>query len=328
MKTKVLYVLVSSDKDFFSEQTYLSISSLKIHNEEAKISLLIDSMTHKSLRSRKFDILKLVDELVVIDLPNEMSNKFKSRFLKTGMRNYISGDFLYIDSDTIVLSDLSEIDNLGCDMAAVYEFNRPFHENVGKNTLKEIYERLNQNIKLLTDYYNSGVIYVKDIDQTRSFFSEWQDEWKCHTEQGVFFDQPSLGIVNCRYGNYITPLNGEWNCQGRYSVNYIRTAKIFHYLYDKGFDFPLLNNNNFIDLKNEGVIPIYLKKVLTDPYSYISSNNLIITNEDVVLMSSKLYSIIRIIYGHPWLYSFFEKTINFFYFLFLKGHRRNLAPPR
>ena len=44
----------------------------------------------------------MIDETIVIDLPHEYTNKEKSRILKTNMRNYVKGDFLFIESDGVV----------------------------------------------------------------------------------------------------------------------------------------------------------------------------------------------------------------------------------
>lgn len=328
MKTKILYVLVSTNDDIFAEQTYLSLLSLKKHNESCSVSLLIDNKTAKSLKNRKFDLVSLVDEPIIVDMPEEMTNKYKSRVLKTSMRNYVEGDFLYVDSDTIILSDLSEIDKEQSDMAAVYEYNRPFCENTNKKTLAEIYERTGQDINQIKDYFNSGVIYVKDNSQTRSFFKDWFSEWEKETKKGVFFDQPSLGIVNSQKGNYINALDGSWNCQGRYCLNYIHSAKIYHYLFDKGYDFPMLKKDAFFELKENGVVNHMLESVLVDPFKYIGSKNLIITGNDVIIRNSRLYAIVKTVYRHRKFYMGLEKILNGIYSVSIRLKKRNLAPPR
>ena len=328
MKTKILYVLVSTNDDIFAEQTYLSLLSLKRHNDSCSVSLLVDNKTAKSLKSRKFDLMSLVDEPIIVDMPEEMSNKYKSRVLKTSMRNYVEGDFLYIDSDTIILSDLSEIDKEQSDMAAVYEYNRPFCENTNKKTLAEIYERIGHDINRIKDYFNSGVIYVKDNSQTRLFFNDWFSEWENETKLGIFFDQPSLGICNARRGNYISALDGSWNCQGRYCLNYSRSAKIYHYLFDKGYDFPLLKKESFFELKENGTVNQMLENAFVDPFKCIGSKNLIITDNDVIIRNSRLYAAVKAIYNHQMLYMALEKILNGIYSIFVKLKKRNLAPPR
>jgi len=328
MKTKILYVLVSTEQDIFAEQTYLSILSLRKHNNSSSVSLIMDNKTALSLKVRAFDLVSMVDEPIVVDLPDEMTNKYKSRVLKTNMRNYIEGDFLYVDSDTIILTDLTEIDNEQSDMAAVYEYNRSFKENTNKKTLKEIYKRLGQDIEQISEYFNSGVIYVKDNSHTREFFSEWHHEWEKGTKKGVFFDQPSLGIVNLQKRGFITALDGIWNCQGRYCSNYVKDAKIYHYLFDKGFSHPLLKRDAFLELKEEGSLNKLMEDALKNPFRCISPINIIITDSDVIIRGSRLYATIKSIYGHRLLYNTIEKLLNGIYSVILKMKKRNLMPPR
>jgi lipopolysaccharide biosynthesis glycosyltransferase len=244
------------------------------------------------------------------------------------MRNHVQGDVLYIDSDTIILSDLSDIDSNINDIAAVNELNRPFTESTSKKTLTEIYARLGENINKIEYYYNSGVIYIKDNERTKTFFSEWKELWEEGTKKGIFFDQPSLGLINYKKGNVISQMDGIWNCQGRYSVNYAKGAKIFHYLYDQGFEFPLLNKEVFSELKDKGIVSDRIKNILKNPYGSISTNNIIITDDDVILFGSKLYSLIRSIYRHKWIYKSLEGTLNKTYSIFLYLKSRKLAPPR
>ena len=110
MRTKVLYVLVSNENDIFWEQTFLSIQSLLRTNGSTNITVLMDNLTYYGLKDKRAVLLSLISEPVVIDLDQNLSNKEKSRILKTNMRNYVDGDFLYIDTDTIILGDLSDID--------------------------------------------------------------------------------------------------------------------------------------------------------------------------------------------------------------------------
>ena len=95
MGTKFLYILVSQGKDIFYEQTLVSVLSLRYHNPDAFISLLVDDGTDKNLVDFRGQIKDLVNEYKVVEYPKETSNKVRSRLLKTNMRNLIDGDFLY-----------------------------------------------------------------------------------------------------------------------------------------------------------------------------------------------------------------------------------------
>jgi len=329
MKTKILYVLVSNSNDIFWEQTFVSISSLRMTNQNVSVTILMDKVTHDSLIGVRSRLKNIVDEIIVIDLPKYSTNKEKSRILKTNMRNYVNGDFLFIDSDTIILSDLSEIDNVTDDISAVYERNRIVSEDFGRASYEEALMRFDCKLYDSDEYFNSGVMLVKDKLETRQFFSEWHSQWMKGKKLGIMFDQPSLGVVNQKYNSFIKPLDGSWNCQGRFCLKYIYTAKIFHYLFDSSFSFPLMSKDLFLELKKTGELSTQLNDIINNPFYYISSNNEILTGSDVKRFHSRMYSFIRLLDEKlPFLYSSVEFLLNNIYGCILKFKKRNLAPPR
>ena len=329
MNTKILYVLVSNNNDIFWEQTFVSITSLRRTNQHVSVSVLMDNVTHDSLVDVRGRLKNMIDEIIIVDLPIKYTNKEKSRILKTNMRNYVDGDFLFIDSDTIVLSDLSDIDNVTYNISAVYERNRNSTEDFGRASYEEALIRFDCKLSASDEYFNSGVMLVKDNMKTRQFFSEWHNMWVKGKEIGIMFDQPSLGVINQKYNNFIKPLDGGWNCQGRFCLNYIYTAKIFHYLYDSSFSFPLMSKELFLDLKQTGELSIQLNDIIENPFYYISPNNEILTGADVKRFHSRMYSFIRILdEKSPRIYFAVEFLLNSIYNFILKCKKRNLAPPR
>lgn len=329
MKTKILYVLVSNASDIFWEQTFVSITSLRNTNQNAVVSVLMDDTTSDGLVGIRKKIKELVDEIIVISLDKSFSNKKKSRVLKTNMRNYVEGDFLYIDSDTIILEDLNEIDNVQMDIGAVYERNRPRKYDIGRFSSEEALKRFGCYISDTDEYYNSGVMYVKDNYKTRQFFRDWFKEWEKGVGLNIYYDQPALGVVNLKYNNYIKPLDGSWNCQGRYCLNYIKEAKIFHYLYDIDFIFPLMNKSAFSELKETGIINEQLQEIIVKPFRHISCINEIIMAEDVKRYHTRYFSLIRIFNKRlPRVYNCIECLISKLYKFVLSLKTRTLTPPR
>lgn len=329
MRTKVLYVLVSNENDIFWEQTFLSIQSLLRTNGSTNITVLMDNLTYYGLKDKRAVLLSLISEPVVIDLDQNLSNKEKSRILKTNMRNYVDGDFLYVDTDTIILGDLSDIDRCEYDLAAVYERNRPFKDDFGRVNHIETMRRLGGNPHDSDEYFNSGVMLVKDTLFNREFFASWLKRWKQGVGRNVYFDQPSLACVNKEFNNPIHVLDGKWNCQGRYCFCYIREAKIFHYLYDRFFDFPLLKKEFFYSLKDNPIITLEIESILQNPVRYVSPINEIITGGEVKRMRSRMYSGIRSIdMKYPIFYNLIEKCLDNIYKFFLSFKKRKLAPPR
>ena len=58
MKTKIVYVVVSDDADFYLEQTLVSVYSARLYNPNAEILLLVDSETNKTILGKREAILQ------------------------------------------------------------------------------------------------------------------------------------------------------------------------------------------------------------------------------------------------------------------------------
>ena len=56
MKTKIVYVVVSDETDIFLEQALLSIFSLRKHNPEAFVELVVDQITNDSISGKRSEI--------------------------------------------------------------------------------------------------------------------------------------------------------------------------------------------------------------------------------------------------------------------------------
>ena len=75
MKTKLLYILVSSQTDIYLEQAYISISSVRHHmGRNVRVCLLTDNQTRASMYGGRSHILELVDEVVSVDVGNGFSD--------------------------------------------------------------------------------------------------------------------------------------------------------------------------------------------------------------------------------------------------------------
>lgn len=233
---KYLYVCVSSPKDNYLEQTFASIISLKKYNQKAKVTLLTDKTTENSLVNGREQIRTIVDEIIVSNLDGTLSGKERSRILKTSMRNLVSDDFLFIDGDTIILDDLSEIETFDFEFAGVLDEHLPLSLSNEYSTHKKRLEKLCSNKDFLANenFFNSGVLLIRDTPQMQDFFSLWNNEWEKSNKLGISSDQPSLALSLYKSKETIKELNGKWNCQLFFGANYYRSAKIVHYFASNG----------------------------------------------------------------------------------------------
>lgn len=226
---KFLYILTSRDDDLYYEQIYLSITSLLLYNLNANIELLTDDITFKTLKGSRKKILELVQECKVIPLSSDLSQEVRSRLLKTNMRNLIDGDFLYLDCDTIVLSPLEIPQNWTFSIGAVKNLH---FNSVTESPIYPIFlffaNKCGIDIET-EDYFNSGVLYVKDNVESRKFFTSWHKLYlKFFKEHNVEIDQLSLYRTNNDFGGFIHEVSGVWNWQVGFGLNYMCESKIMH----------------------------------------------------------------------------------------------------
>ena len=118
MQTKIIYTLVSENSDYYLEQALISVYSLRKHNPEATVELVVDKDTAATLVEKRSKIKEYVTSIVEIDVPREYDKKRRSRFLKTNLRQLVKGDYLFIDCDTVICGKLDEIDAFDGDLAA------------------------------------------------------------------------------------------------------------------------------------------------------------------------------------------------------------------
>lgn len=320
MKTKLIYSVVSSIDNYYLEQAFISIYSLKIHNPNAKVALVIDEGTLFVYNQNKTEIKNLIDELIVVKVDQSLSNLQKSRFLKTNLRNYINGDFLFIDSDTIICDKLDEIDTFDFDMGAVKDRHQEIKNNLSK---KYIYPTTDYfGIEFSSEdqlYLNSGVIYVKDNNNTKIFYDEWHRQWRKGLSNKISIDQPSFKKASLLHPNVIRELDGEWNCQildG--GLSYLSKAKIIHY-YASGKetgDYPYLLKNDrlYEKVRKEGITKD-IHTLIIHAKSAFNHKTQIISGDSYEFINSSIYRFTKRIHKKM---PFIDKIIEKSYYLLNK----------
>ena len=185
MKTKIVYVVVSDTTDIYLEQALLSVFSLRKHNPNAyscigctsNIVFVVDQDTNTTIAEKRGEILKYIDNKVVINVPEEYNKVCRSRWIKTSLRQHIQGNFLFIDTDTLVTDCLDDIDSFDGEMGAVKDQHVLVGKNRGVKKLQINAERDGWIWSETLAYYNSGVMYVKDSPFTHKFYQTWHNKW-------------------------------------------------------------------------------------------------------------------------------------------------------
>ena len=271
MKTKLVYVLTCAPEATYIEQALISIWSARYHNPDAHIVLLVDDLTNQLLVGKRAEVLEYITEKVVITFEDaNTSMMYRSRWIKTQVRQFVKGDLLFIDCDTIINHSLDELDALQCEVGAVCESNLPIAE-----FCEDLRQLLYENAKILgwspdgeEYYFSSGVIYAKDGIAAREVFAKWHDYWLDSTRKGVHIDQPSLAKANIECGHLIERIDDKWNCIMFTYPRWAKNAYILHYAAYRNMSF-LFSKRVLKYIREYGLTEYVRSYIIESTASYI-----------------------------------------------------------
>jgi len=282
-----LYVLTSTDKDIYYEQFLLSITSLKLLMPAAEIALLCDSKTKETLTGKRAGYEKSVSNVIIADAPAAMPQIEVSRWVKTSMRRLVSGDFLFIDCDTIITDDLSSAAELGIQFGACLDKHSLIDRHGKKNNIIEMEKQLGFTSHTSNRHFNSGVIFCADTPETHRIFERWHELWLFSKNKNVMRDQPSFNMAIYENLSLFTELDGKWNCQIAFNgLPYLANSKIIHYfasdLVMHTSPFIFASSWVFEEIKDTGSIPDEILELLKNPRAAFVTESRIIAGDDML----------------------------------------------
>jgi len=281
LTTPIVYVLVSSPDDFFVEQLWGSLYSLRHFHPDAKVVVLTDGSTRTRIMTddKLRPIYGMISELKEVDVPEQFCGVLRSRFIKTQVRNLIEGDYLYMDTDTIISGPLDGIDRLEVkNLAMVPDLHRQHSWSIIWDVAREKM-LFGVDIKdARATYFNAGVTYVKDNKLTRDFFAKWHENWLHSVEKGYYIDQPALFYTDHTFGHIIEKLPDVYNCMGAHSAFYWNGGNVIHYL-DKGLPFRTLRNIPKMIHKGSGITD-EVRDILFHPKNHLSAGTCFCSQDD------------------------------------------------
>ena len=312
-----IYVLTTNGNNYLEEQAYLSQYSLKYFNSDAKIYTLTDQDTFEYLNKKQDCLLKKTSELIKVDCPTEYTMKERSRYLKLKMRKAVSGDFIYIDSDTIICGNLSELSNTNASVAQVYDLHIPYAKNpfLQKNTISKI--KKSKLTYTPVTYFNGGVIFSKDDKTAHDFFSSALETWIKYETKNFCVDQIAYNYANHQMNYFIKELDGIYNCQvTENGLRYLAQAKIIHY-------FKTTNNSTFLlahesvlkKIRKEQNVSPDIEKMIVNAKNQFSDNAIILSDVNkIAVYNSYLFAVSLSLYKKfHILFTAINKLLSFFY---------------
>ena len=273
MKTKIVYVLVSDEEDYYYEMVQLSLYSFRLYHPEDTVELAMDSNTFSRLKQKPNSIL---DDVVphVINAPQDYTKFQRSRYIKTNLRNTIQGRFLFLDCDTLICGPLDAIDKIDEDVAFSFHNDGSVFKN--KSVMKKAGFPIPSGNPRIN--YNGGVFFVNDTPAAYSFFDKWFTLWKESNINGENPDQPALfqTILTLGYPMKEIEGGGIWNCLilTEHSRPFLKDALVYHYYAHLTSDFRLLIWEH---LRTINGIDDFIRSVISNPrglgYFFFSMTN-------------------------------------------------------
>ena len=267
MKTKLVYVLTCAPEATYIEQALMAVWSARYHNLDAQIVLMVDDKTDALLTGKRGEILNYISEKIVVPFEDEsLTPMFRSRWIKTQVRQLINGDFLFVDSDTICQRPLNDIDDFDCEVGAVLESHLPVSEfcDALHRSAQNANEKIGMDIDVEQLYFSSGVLLVRDTQKTHKLYELWHQFWKEGNDIGLKIDQPSLAKANREMGHIIKQIPDSYNCILFTRPPFVREAHILHIAAYQNPSF-LFTNKVLNYVKENGIGNEWLQKMILNP---------------------------------------------------------------
>jgi hypothetical protein len=206
------FVYVATGTRYVAEAVRSAVSC-RVHMPNRKILLLTpDEVDHEV-----FD--------VVISFGRDIGDPFLLKI--AGIAAAGVERFVFLDTDTYLLDDISELDELldRFDIAAAHAPVR-----LQSNLWPQAREFL-EGIPICFPEYNTGVIALRNSPRMRAMFAGWKADYLVHTRSAQpprTQDQASFRSAVYRSELRIATLPPEYNCRFNYPVSVCGKVKLLH----------------------------------------------------------------------------------------------------
>ena len=321
---KVVYVIIGNEDSIYLEQAYASIWSLKYYNPDMYVTVVMDNKTSDFYnRSNYSELDDLINEKIFINFNDSISNIERSRFLKTTLRKIITGTFLFLDTDTIVVDSISELQSFKYDIGAVPDFH---HDRSIYNYTKDLDKKLRTifNLKISDynlNYYNSGVMFVKDSEIAHELYDLWHKNWIISKNKNCLYDQPALITADIQMGGVIKTLDNIYNYQICNTMKFLLPSKIIHFYNAAEANkkiHPFFNDNWYKEIKCEGGINKKKKSEILSCKTLFPIDSQLIVGNNLVFWRSALCTALSSLNTN----GFFFKLLNSIPSIYFKFKRK------
>lgn len=232
-----VYILISEESDYGIEQLLISVISLRKYHPDDEIILVTDIPTKDLIYKIKSPVINYINEIKVEIPPAHFSKVQRSRFIKTNLRNIIDGDYVSLDTDTVIIGKLSEIWSSSGQLCCTRILG--LCEKYGRVLPAQLIEYYNltgttiESDEKITDFFNTAIIFCRDTELNRRFYSTWHRLWlKSSISYGYSSDQPDFWRTNCIFHNIVREIPIQYNLPAirpRIILSHLYKGKVLHY---------------------------------------------------------------------------------------------------
>lgn len=266
---KFLYILTSNGRDKYIDMTYVSAVFLRYLHPNSQVLLGCDSQSFDGISKSGHPLIKLVDDVISCETPDREPS-WRNRYVKCRMRRLLSGNFLYLDADTMPVKPLMDLFSIRGDFGAVSNHNRSIENNIDS---RERHVFLSNDWRLPTQLYvNGGVLYWADTKKAHELCNMYIHKWEQASAGGNYYDQPALNAALVEWAKSFEILDHKYNAQFIMNPRMGVDAHIWHKYFsvnvDKFRDYfsdclDLFVTNGFIDES-------YIRRVLQARIPYVT----------------------------------------------------------
>jgi hypothetical protein len=226
---QIAYVLCTEQLDY-CHTLAASAALTRTAVPACKMVCVMDPKTFKLAKSGGIRLRDWVDQVVVVNTPHR-TPEMNSRYLKTTLRSHLSGDFLYLDVDAVIVDPRFFLSDLDCECMAASQ-NRDHIDHVGifpDHIGRRIYNPLGWNYPFLP-YVNTGVTYCRDNARCHALYSRWHELWNEQVKRiGLHLDQPALNRALWESSSSLKLMAPEFNSPVDVGPEFETGAWIYHY---------------------------------------------------------------------------------------------------
>lgn len=221
---RLVYVLTTNCDDSYADMALVSMLSVNLSNPDIKTLLLVDAESLAALERRNHKILELKAAIMAVDTPPG-SPVFRSRWMKTQVGQFVRGDIIYLDVDTLVRRPLE----------AQSQFEAVFGAVADAPGLKpsEDPERLRISRMIGWNpghtYFNSGFFYYRSSPAVDRFFEKWHSLWYDTRSATNGKDQPAFNAAITLADFDVQELAETFNHQIPLSWINCQQSKVWHF---------------------------------------------------------------------------------------------------